>query len=82
MVRACSGDVAGVSYPCTCKLDGVKKQVRYHMACKIGEYDWWDPKIYDYIGDGVIYSAMGVLQLGETRLSFFKLRPDRPNWAR
>ena len=71
-----------MSYPCTCKLDGVPKQVRYHMACEIGKFDWWDPRIYDYIGDGVVYAASGILQHSTTRLSFFKLRPDRPNWAR
>ena len=71
-----------MSYPCTCKLDGVRQQVHYHMACEIGKFYWWDPQVFEYIGDGVIYSANGILQPGNTRLSFFKLRPDRPNWAR
>ena len=69
-------------HQCTCKLDGVKQQVRYHMACQPGRFYWLDARVHEYIGDGVVYSAYGVLQYSTVRLSFFKLRADRPKWAR
>ena len=71
-----------MSYPCTCKLDGVRQQVRYHAASPVGRLNCYDRQVFEYIGDGVVYAASGVLQHSTTRLSFFKLRPDRPKWAR
>ena len=66
---------------CTCILDNVKKQVRYHAAAPVGERPY-DPNIFQYIGDGFVYAISGIVQPGDMRLSFFKLKPDRPYWAK
>ena len=65
----------------TCKIDGVSKQVRYNAAAKLGTLPY-DRSVFKYIGDGVVYAVDGVLQPGRVRLSFFKLRKNRPRWAR
>jgi hypothetical protein len=52
-----------------CRLDN-KKISFYHAACPVGERPY-DPRLFDHIGDGVIYSADGIRQVGINRYSFF-----------
>lgn len=65
----------------TCLLDGAAKQCHYHAASPLGTRPY-DDCIFDYIGDGVVNYVGGVKQPGTVRLSFFRLKFDRPALAR
>jgi len=57
-----------------CILDGNDKPVRYDAACIIGKRPSCNK--FEYMGDGIVYRVWGRLQLGITRLSFFKIKPE------
>ena len=65
----------------TCILDGRVKQCHYHAAALAGTRPY-DENVFEWMGDGVIAYAGGVKMKGRTRLSFFKLKHDRPSWAK
>lgn len=64
-----------------CVLDNNHQIVQYHAAAELGRRPYFK-QVFQYIGDGQIHSVDGIMQTGNTRLSFFVLRPDRPRWAR
>lgn len=54
-----------------CKLDGMDAITEYDAACQPGN-NAYDLSLFNYIGDGVIYSVNGRRYEGETRLSFYR----------
>jgi len=53
-----------------CRLDN-GDIVEYDAACQIGNHPY-DELLFEYIGDGVIYSVNERRYVGETRLSFYR----------
>ena len=57
-----------------CILDGATTPVRYDAACQIGKRPY-DNK-FEHMGDGIVCGVWGHVQLGVTRLSFFKIKQE------
>ena len=64
-----------------CRLDN-GSIIQYHAAAILSGGHTYDSLVFRYIGVGHIYSIKGCTYTGGPKLSFFKLRDNRPRWAR
>lgn len=65
-----------------CLLDGKQRPSQYNACSDEGECTRFCTKVFERIGDGVIYAINGIKQRGIKRYTFYRLRADRPEWAK
>lgn len=72
-----------MTFHAECLLDGKQHPSRFHACANEGEWPRsYNIKVFKRMGDGVVYAIDGKRQRGIKRYTFYRLRDDRPEWAK